>query len=131
MRSRVSPRLQRLDILEVPSGKRDKQEGAPVACSVLPQSTARRSKRRRALGTRHGVQFATTPPLPVCTDPFIILLCSVALKFAIEDLLSQTVEATEIVVLDVPSRLSQFHRNLIEGVAFKKMKPDRLPLALG
>ncbi len=78
-----------------------------------------------------GFSSRQRPQLPLCTDPFIILLCSVALKFAIEDLLSQAVEATEVVVFDVPSRLSKFYRNLIEGITFKKMKPDRLPLALG
>src|ERR1700685_2840958 len=68
-----------LHIAEGLRGKTGRRRDAPVASSVLPQSTGPRSKRRRALGTRHGFRFATTPPLLGWTRTFIILLAHPAI----------------------------------------------------
>src|SRR4029077_11802026 len=68
-----------LHIAGGPPGRTGKRQDAPVSSSVLPQSAGQRSKRHRALGTRHGVRFATTPLLLGWTKPCIILIAHPAI----------------------------------------------------
>src|SRR6266568_2142470 len=93
-----------------------KQQDVAQASSAPPPSARPRRKPRRALRTRHGVRYVTTPLLRDGQNH--LSYCSLTRQFATQNVLSQSFQAAEVVVLDIGSGLTQLFCNLRKCVTF-------------